>query len=226
MKKRYENNRILAFSCLHLPYQDPRALRFLKELDNDFKFDRVVDLGDTLDQYNFSRYPKAPSAMSLTEEIKQAKEGVRELAEIYPEQIKVKSNHSERLYSKAIMNGIPREFIKPYSELIGAPDSWKWYDDYTLTVDKNRSRIFFTHEKGSSAEHLAKSIGTCVVRGHEHSNASIKYINTPDKEIFAAQAGCLISDEGEPFAYNKKNVFRPVKSVLVIIEGEPSIIKL
>lgn len=226
MKKRYDNNRILAFSCCHFPFHDSRLFKFFRELNNDFKFDRVVDLGDTLDQYNFSRYSKSPSALSLNEEIKQSKECIAELASIFPDQIKIRSNHCERLYSKAVVNGIPREFIKPYNELIGAPEGWKWHDDYILTVDKTREKIYFTHEKGRDAVSLAKTIGINVVRGHQHNISSIQHIGTPISEIFAAQTGCLISDEGPPFAYNKNNVFRPIKSVVIILDGEPGIIKL
>ena len=219
--RRYENNIILAYSCLHLPYQDKGAFDFLAELKAEYRPDRIIDLGDDLDQYNFSRYPKDPSGQSLNEELKKARKGVATLASIFPKQEVMASNHCERMYSKATAGGIPREFLKPYRELIGAPDGWKWHRDYTLTVDSTREKIYFCHERGSSPVALAKAIGISVVHGHLHNTQMIHRFCNPIRELFAATTGCLIDDKGPPFAYNKANLYRPMKGALLIIEGKP-----
>lgn len=226
MTKRYDNNIILAYSCLHLPFQDKRAFDFLADINRDYKPDRVISLGDDADHYTLSRYPKDPSALSLKEEIKKLTKETKTLGLIFPKMDIMLSNHLERLYSKATVGGIPREFIKPYKEIIGAPSEWRWYKSLSITVDKTREKIYFVHDPGPSALNLAKSIAMNVVAGHLHSSMGLQYFANPLKEMFAAQVGCLISDQGVPFEYNKRNVYRPLKGALIIIDGIPNIIRL
>lgn len=225
-ERRYDNNRILVYSCLHFPFHNKNVFDFLNDLNNEYKFDRVVDLGDTTDAYALSRYPKSPSALSASEEMKRVRKCIAILGSIFPKVEVMESNHSERLYSKALVNGIPREYIKPYKEIIEAPKDWKWHKDLILTIDKTRDKVYFCHEKGANALSLAKSISMNVVMGHLHSTAGIQYFTTPLDEYFAVQTGCLISDKGVAFEYNKKHVFRPVLSAAIIIDGKPEVIKL
>lgn len=224
--KRYGNNCILVYGDLHLPFHDKRAFDFLADLNREFKPDRVIDLGDQTDQYCFSKYPKDPKALSITEEMKRLRKGIKTLASIFPSMWILESNHCGRLYSKATISGIPREFILPYRDLIGAPDGWRWHKDLTLTVDKTRERIYFCHERGNNVLQLAKSIAMNTVQGHFHNGMSVQYFANPIKEMFAVQCPCLISDEGPPFAYNKRGIYRPLKGAVVIIEGTPSIVRL
>ena len=226
MKKRYDNNIILAYSCLHFPFQHKDAIDFLAYINKEYKPDRVIDLGDTLDQYNFSRYPKDPSGLSISSEMKKSRKCVAELGKLFPKVDVMSSNHCERLYSKATSGGIPREFIKPYKELIGAPDGWKWHTDLTLTVDKTREKIYFCHERSSNPLALAKSIGMNVVHGHLHASQGVQYFANPLRQLFAVTTGCLISDEGAPFKYNKSNLFRPICGAVVIVDGDPIILRL
>ena len=110
--KRYDNNIIMCFGDLHAPYQHPKALSFIKEVVDYYQPDRVFNLGDLLDIYNVSDYPKDldhPDNWKL--EFKKGREVIRELASILPEQCIVESNHGERIYKRARVSGIPREFL-------------------------------------------------------------------------------------------------------------------
>ena len=51
----------------------------------------------------------------------------------------------------------------------------------------------------------------------------IQYFANPLKTMFAATTGCLISDKGCPFSYNKANLYRPMKGALIIIDGVPEL---
>lgn len=224
--KRYDNNIILAYGDLHFPFHDKRAFDFLAQLKDEYNPDRVIDLGDTSDSYSFSRYPKSPEAMSVSEEIKKLRKNIKTLSSIFPKVDVMKSNHCDRLYSKATVSGIPRELIVPYKDLLGAPDGWKWHKDLTLTVDKTREKIYFCHERGSNVLQLAKALGISTVMGHVHSGFGVQYFANPLRTMFAAQCGCLVSDKGVAFAYNKHNLFRPMKGCVVIIDGVPELKRL
>lgn len=224
--KRYDNNIILAYGDLHFPFHDKRAFDFLAQIKDDYRPDRIIDLGDTSDQYSFSRYPKDPRALSITEELQKLRKCIKTLGKLFPKVDIMTSNHCERMYSKATLSGIPRELLKPYREIIEAPEGWRWYKELTLTVDKTREKIYFCHERGSNVLQLAKTIAMNTIMGHVHSGFNIQYFHNPLKQMFAVQCGCLISDEGVPYQYNKHNIFRPVKGAVVIIDGTPNLIKL
>lgn len=225
-QKRYDNNVILVYGDLHFPFHDKRAFDFLNDLNNAYRPDRVIDLGDTSDSYSFSRYPKSPEAMSTSEEIKKLRKGIKTLSSIFPKVDVMKSNHTDRLYSKSSIAGIPREFIVSYKDLLGAPADWKFHKDLTLTVDNTREKIYFCHERGSNVLQLAKSLGMSAVMGHVHSQFGVQYFSNPLRTMFAAQCGCLVSDKGVAFEYNKANLFRPLKGALVIIDGVPELKRL
>lgn len=225
-RKRYDNNIILCYGDLHLPYHDKRAFDFLAQVNDYYKPDRVIDMGDLADQYNFSRYPKDPTALSTTDELRLLRKGVKTLSSIFPKIDLLTSNHDNRLYSKATISGIPRELIVPYKEMVGAPDNWRWHKSITLTIDKTRDRVYFVHDPGSSVFNLAKSISMNTVAGHIHSAMGVQYFANPLKQMFAAQTGCFISDEGAPFEYNKKGIYRPLRGCIVIIDGVPEIVRM
>lgn len=225
-RKRYDNNIILCYGDLHLPYHDKGAFDFLAQVNDYYKPDRVIDMGDLADQYNFSRYPKDPTALSTTDELRLLRKGVKTLISLFPKLDLLTSNHCERLYSKATISGIPRELILPYKDILGAPDNWRWHKEMTLTVDKTRQKIYFVHERGSNVLALAKSIAMNTVMGHVHSGMGIQYFANPIRTMFAAQNPCLASDEGPSFSYNKHNIYRPLRGCIVIIDGVPEIVRM
>ena len=70
-------SRILAYSCLHLPYEHKKAFTFLSSLKREYKPTAVVCLGDVCDLHQLSKWPKHPECLSAADEIKQAKEKVK-----------------------------------------------------------------------------------------------------------------------------------------------------
>ena len=219
--KRIMNNNILIFGDLHAPYQHKDTLEFLSLLNESFNLDRIICTGDMLDQYPLSRFPKSPSAENVIVELKKAKKVVAKLAELFPRMDIVKSNHCERLYQKAAVGGIPREFLIPYMELIGAPEGWNMYDDLSITIDATRQQLYVAHTKTGTPKQCAGRLASNVAFGHNHNKLGIEYISNPKQSFFGADVGCLISDKGYPFGYNKGTLIRPTRGVLIVAEGMP-----
>ena len=222
--KRIDNDRILIYSDLHLPYQHKDAVDFLADIARNYKPDRVLDLGDTLDEYAVSQYPKSPSADNVVRELNKAKKKVKILASIFPRVDIMESNHTDRLYRRATVGGIPREYLLPIKELMGAPKGWKWHRDLVLTINATREQVYFAHTKTGTTINLAKNLGMSVAVGHKHNSSGVQYFATPKDTHFAIDTGCLISDKGYAYSYNKGNVIRPVRSVAIIEGGIPHII--
>lgn len=224
--KRYNNDRVLLYGDLHAPYQHKDALKFLASVKDEFKPDRVIDMGDTLDQYSVSRYPKHPGSDDVVRELKKAKKVVSKVASLFPRLDILASNHCDRLYKKATVAGIPREYLLPYNELIGAPKGWKWHQEMSITFDSTREKLFLVHTLAGPTLSLSKNFGCNVAVGHKHNNFGIQWHTTPSSSHYAIDVGCLVSDEGYPFSYNKGNVFRPTRGCVMILEGEPLLIKM
>jgi len=226
--KRYDNNIILAYGDLHAPYQHRHALEFLADINSDYKPDRVINLGDNLDMYSVSQFPKDVNHKDTwNDELKKGRKIIRKLGTIFPNQDIMSSNHCDRAYKKSRVAGVPREFMIPYSEVIGAPPGWKWSRDLTITVDATREQVYFAHTRTGGSVITSKDLGCTSVLGHSHTKFGMTAFSPKGKRvIYGVDAGCLISNKGAPFSYNKVNRGQPINGCVIIIEGTPRMLPL
>ncbi len=220
--KRYDNESILAFGCTHAPYHHKDSLDFLRDINDFYQPDRVVHLGDILDIYSVSDYPKDISHKDTwTDELKKGRKFVQDLAKIFPVLDMMDSNHDSRAYKKSRVSGIPREFLVKYMDVIGAPEGWKLKPELRLTVDSTRDHWLFAHIKNGGALQCAKALNTSVCLGHQHTKFSCAAFDNGRKTIWGVESGCLISDKGSPFKYNKTQTGRPIQGAFMILSGTP-----
>jgi len=226
--KRYENTVILAFGDTHAPYHHKETLAFLEYVKERYEPNRVIHTGDLLDIYSVSAYPKdTDHPDSWKKEIKQGRKFVTKLAKIFPKLDLLESNHDDRAYKKSRLAGVPREFMLPYRNIVGAPDGWKWHRHLKITVDSTREQIFFAHHKTGGSLICAKDLGCSCVLGHKHSTfGATSFKPTGKKLLWGIDAGCLISDKGAPYAYNKLDRGRPIQGCVIIQDGVPTMIPL
>ena len=222
MPKRYTNDVILAFGDTHFPYEHKHTLEFLADIKSTYKPDRVVHTGDVLDVYSVSSYPTdIDHPDSWTQEIKKARKQLAELYKLFPDVEVLESNHDDRAYKKSRVAGIPREYLVPFKDIIGAPEGWRWHDQLNLTVDSTREKIHFRHTVTGGALIAAKDLARTVVIGHHHTKFGATAFKAKNKTVWGVDAGCLVSDKGSPFKYNKGDRGRPIQGCVVIIEGKP-----
>lgn len=227
LPKRYTNNCILAFGDIHAPYQHPDTLDFLRDVSAAWNPDRIIDLGDDLDMYTVSDYPKDihhPDTWSS--EFKKGRKFIESLGQLFPTLEVCESNHSSRAYKKSRVAGVPREFMVPFLQVIGAPEGWKLKDYVRLTVDSTRTHWLFQHTMVAGAFEAAKSLGVSVCLGHAHTKFGAQAFSNGFNILYGVDAGCLISDKGSPFAYNKNQISRPLRGCVVIADGVPRLIPM
>jgi hypothetical protein len=202
----------------------PDTLPFLKALKAKYKFDKVICIGDEVDNHAISFHDSNPDLPSAGEELKRAIESLKPIYKLFPDVTVVESNHGSLVYRKALANGLPKAVFRSYNEIIDAPKGWEWKFD---TIEKTPlGDVYFCHGKSGSPGKLASSYGLSCVQGHFHEKAQITYISTPDKLMFDAHTGCLADDKSLALEYNKVNPRRPIVSLIVIIDGIPSIIPM
>lgn len=219
------NNSVLVISDLHIPYHHQDAFEFLKALKKKYKPDLIVNIGDELDHHAISMHEHNPDLMSAGDELKQSKEYVKDLENIFPEMTLVHSNHSSLVYRRALKYGLPKDYLKSYNEFLGVGKGWAWVDDLTVTLSDGQ-RCFFTHGMAARALAVSMQFGCNVVQGHYHSKFSIEYFSNPDKLVWAMQTGCLINQKSMAFDYAKNFKSRFIVGCGMIIDGQPKLMPM
>jgi len=155
-------------------------------------------------------------------------EAIKKLEPIYklfPRAEVIDSNHSSMIYRKAKTHGIPRAFLKSYSEFLEAPLGWKWHNDLVLTMSDGND-VYFHHGKSTQVIKTSQAMSMSHVAGHYHEKFSLQFWANPHQLYFALQCGCLVDDSSMAFHYNKTNLKRPILGCAVIEEGIPVLIPM
>jgi predicted phosphodiesterase len=216
---KHDASRILAFSCLHFPYQHKNALTFLKHVKQDHKPTLVVCLGDMTDLHQLSTHPKNPNCLSAADEIKQARECLRAMAVIFPKMLVCESNHDTRIIRKGTHEGLPKECLKTWREVMGIPDGWKQHWEHDLGP-----AMAIHGDRYSGANGIRNAVSDnmmSTVMGHIHTEAGVFWQETKAGLYWGLQAGCLIDHEYDAFEYQRTNRKRPLLGCGVVIDNVP-----
>ena len=220
-RKAYQNSNILFLSDTHCPFMHKDAIAFYSAVSTVVKPERIIHVGDLWDQYMFGAYAKDPKADSAYREVIRAQKQTAGLIELFPSMTHVSSNHDDRLFNRAMNNGIPKYMLKSYQEIVGAHDTdWKWVDDMTIRL-ANKQHLYIAHTRGGNALLVAKSIGMNVVVGHQHTKHGVQYFARPTGNVFAIDVGCMLDDNRYAFAYNKSSMIRPMLGCAALIDCKP-----
>jgi hypothetical protein len=224
--KRYPNDSILVMSCTHAPYVHQDALKFLETIKEEYSPDRVVHLGDEVDNHAMNFYKSDPNLMSAGYELKAACKWLKKLEQLFPKMNLIQSNHGSMVHRRAIDAGIPQEFIRELGDVYGVGKGWKWSFDLTLRNEATREQFYFIHNRNNEAYKLAEGMNMSCVQGHWHSKKSIIYSPKPLVPVFGMQVGCLIDDKALAYAYNKLQTSRPSLGAGMILKGKPQVIEM
>lgn len=225
--KGFENRRVLLFADTHAPYHHKNTLDFLTEVKEEFNPDRVFHLGDLGDIYNVSDYPKSlDHPHTWKDEIKHLRKFTADLADIFPHLILLDSNHDSRIYKKSRIAGVPREAMLSYLEVIGAPTTWKSVRNARFRVEKNKKHWLLMHTVSGGCVTAAKQLAINVAVGHSHTKFGMQAFDNGTNVLYGVDTGCLISDEGPSFAYNKTQLGRPIRGCCLILDGVPRMIPM
>jgi predicted phosphodiesterase len=215
-----DNSRVLLISDMHIPYHHPDTLAFLQHLKGKYNPTRVICLGDELDKHALSYHDSDPDLPSAGDELRRSIPVIQELHKMFPVMDIVESNHGSLVWRKAKTNGIPRQYIKSYNDVLGVGDGWKWSFDLTITLP-NGQRCYIHHGKTSNVIQLSQQMGMNAIQGHYHEACRIDYWGNPTGLYWGMQCGCLIDDDALAFSYNNVNIKRPVIATGLIINSIP-----
>ena len=218
------NNRILVISDLHCPYQHPDSVAFLKAIKDKYNPDRVINIGDELDHHAMSFHPSDSSLYSAGDELKAGREILWQIEALYPKVDVMESNHGSMAYRKAMIAGIPKEMLRPYSDVLGL-QKWKWHPDLTITLP-DKSPCYFHHGKSANSFLALRDIGMNFVQGHFHEKYNIHYHGTSMHLKWCIATGCMVDDSSLAMAYNNVNLKRPIIGCSIIIDSQPHLLPM
>ena len=112
------NRRILVISDTHAPYHHKDTIRFLKAIKDEYAPDRIIHIGDEIDNHAMSYHYHSPDLFSAGEELIRAREVIWQIEDMFPKVDVLESNHGSLWYRKAKTHGIPREALKTYEEIL------------------------------------------------------------------------------------------------------------
>jgi predicted phosphodiesterase len=218
----------LFISDVHEPYSHPRAIEFCKSLQVDFDIhpSNVYSVGDILDLYGFSRWPKSPDAPhTINQEIELCRERIAKWVEAFPEMKIAHSNHDMRVMRKAIAADLPSQVIKSVEEIFQFPKEWELKEQFVVMADK--CEFLVSHgEEFPTAIQAAIHYGINVVEGHKHVKAGVEYSRSRMCELWGLSVGCLVDRAAHAFDYGDKSRKKPIVGCGVLLNGIPHFIPL
>lgn len=220
-----KNSSILVISDMHVPFQHPNTVDFLKQVKKEFNPDRIVCIGDEVDKHAMSFHDSDPDLPSVGDELELAIKELQPIYKLFPKVDLVDSNHGSMLYRKGKHHGISRKYLRDYGEVLKAPKGWKWHNDLFIKASDGQ-KIYFHHGLNKNGLRVAQQLGVNFVQGHFHNNFEINYSSSPDKLIWNMTVGCLIDDKSLAFAYNKTTLGRPIIGCGIIIDGQPQLLPM
>jgi len=220
------NRPVLAISDLQIPFENEKALKFCAHIKKHFKVpdENVLSVGDECDIYFGGQWPKNPDGdYSAVNEIKVAREKLKEWGAIFPFMKLAVSNHGMRWVRKAIAAEIPSQILRAYEDIFDMPPGWKWQDEWRFNNLKYPFRMVHgTGYSGMNGHRNAAMDSKCsTLIGHLHSHAGIAHIHCKGMEqrIWGFNCGSLIDKQAYAFEYDKQNRVEPILGAGVIIDS-------
>jgi len=217
--------RILCISDLHFPYAHKDSIPFLRAIKAKYRPDKIVCLGDEIDQHGLSYHESDPDLDSAGVELRKSKAQLRPLFKLFPKVDLLSSNHGDMVYRKGMSAGIPRHCLKSYGEILEAPKTWKWHMDLTIKMSDGK-KVYFHHGKSADVFKASQAMSMSMVQGHYHEKFNIHYWGNPTGLYWGFQIGCSIDDKARAFAYNKNNLKRPIIGHGIILDGQPHLLPM
>jgi hypothetical protein len=215
--KKASNNNTLIIGDLHEPFVLDGYLEHCIKTRDKFNCNKIVFIGDLLDNHAVSAHEHDPDGRSPYDEYELGIQRLKRWYTAFPVAKVCIGNHDARPMRRLFSSGLPSFWLKSLEQLLEAP---KGYD---FALHHEIDGVFYTHGTGVSGDAGAMKIASqnrqSAVIGHLHSVSNIKYSASYKDLIFAMTVGCGIDHKQYAFAYGKDNVAKPIISCGVVLGG-------
>lgn len=218
--KKNQNQRILVISDLHIPYNHQDALAFLKALHKKYKFTRIINIGDEVDNHAVSYHDHDPDLSSAGDELAKARKILHQLEKLFPNIDFVSSNHGDLYTRKMRTHGLPSAIIKSRNEIYEVGAGWKFYPEI-VTALPNGDKILFHHGIEANIGSASMHRGMCLAQGHYHTKYGIDYWRNSGQLAWGMAVGCLIDRTSLAMLYAKESKKMQIIGCGGVIDSQP-----
>lgn len=203
---------VLIIGDQHEPFAREGYLEFCARTRDKYKCDKIVMIGDVIDNHYSSFHEPDPDGISAGTELELAIKKIGRWYKEFPKADVCIGNHDRIIQRKAFSSGLSTIWIKGYSEVLATP---KWNFDTEFIYDN----VLYRHGEGGKARMQALKRRRSVVQGHWHSESYVDYLVSETDKIFAMQVGCGVNDKSYAMAYAKNFPNKFVIGCGVVLEG-------
>jgi len=222
LKKRQSDDVVIGIiGDTHIPFCHERYLDFVYDTFQKYKVNKVIHIGDLVDNHCISRHQTETSAMSPTEEYELAKVKIRRWTEAFPEVTLMKGNHDDIPARQLSSLGIPECFLKSFNDLWELPDTWVVKEEMIF------NDCWFFHGVGSTGKtpgfNRALNNRMSTIQGHVHSAFGCMYHANQRDVVFGLDVGCGIDSEKYAFAYGKAFPKKPILGCGIVFSNTQAV---
>lgn len=202
----------------HIPFNHPLYLKFLQDTFKQYKVDKVVHIGDLVDNHAISYHESDPDGYSSGMEGDVVDAELKKWKKAFPEMDIIMGNHDRLPERQAKTHGLAQRFLKSFRDVWNMPDGWTVIPD-GLEIDG----VYYCHGTGSTGKNAGFNLmlakGQSVVQGHVHSFAGIQWKADNKDKYFGFNVGCGIDIEEYAFEYAKDYKWKPTLGCGIVIDG-------
>lgn len=210
-KKTQKSENILIIGDLHEPFCLDEYLDFCKETYIKYDCNKVIFIGDVIDNHYSSYHETSANAMGGKDELEFAIERISRWYKAFPKADVIIGNHDRIIMRKAQTSSIPSKWIKQYKDVLETP-GWHFREHVTY------SGVKYVHGEGGTARSRMKADMESVVQGHLHTQCYTDWQVGNNFKIFGMQVGCGIDHGSHAMAYAKANK-KPAIGCGVVLEN-------
>ena len=207
IKLTFDKPRILVCGDVHAPFEDRAKLKEFFKFAKDFKPNVVIQIGDMLDLYTFSRFAKSVDLITPKQELEKGREVAadfwRTIGSLCPSATKwqMRGNHSQRIV-KNLMAKAPE-----YESLLEAPISSLLEFPGVRNMKSSRSELLindtlFIHGWSCKPLFHTRYFGQSVCHGHTH-HGGVDFLAHKGKALFELDCGHVADVDQLPLQYGE-----------------------
>lgn len=212
-------SKVFVIGDLHLPFASKKALKKVYAAIKREKPDVVIQIGDVLDQYSFSKYARSLNLSTPKQEfnkgIKQAKEFWATIHKLAPKAKKIQllGNHDMRIRKKMLAQFPEMESLYDFREHYNFPhvETMKSDRDY-IKIDG----VVYCHGWYSKSIKHSHHFNSPVVHGHLHRPGV-----TTEGRIWSMDVGYLADPRQLPLQYSPSKYSNWHHAYGVVDNGTP-----
>lgn len=208
-----KGNRILVIGDLHEPFCLDGYLEFCKEQYAIHNCNKVVFIGDVIDNHYSSYHESDANGMGGKYELEQAVKKLSKWYKAFPNADVTLGNHDRIIMRKAQSSNIPSKWIKEYKEVLETPN-------WNFCTEVFYDGVRYVHgDKSGKARMAAKRDMISTVSGHYHTDFYTEWFFGKTRAIFGMAVGCGIDSKSYAMGYMQGGKKEAI-GLGIVINGE------